>query len=204
MNKSFILASIIFMLSGTTIFSQKVLFFENFIAPLKWKVSSGTNGSMTFEKEGSESIMKVEAFEGKEFQASIKVPAIQSTTKGILIEYDFNLNEVYNSQVVVGESPNRLWIIAEKNKTLRLAGEAIQMSDGAKFLNASPEKWHKMVISFDIQSKLATFTIDGKDSKIVDLNQQPNKTYQFIPSSLVIKSLKGGQIKVKSIKISEI
>lgn len=204
MNKSLILTSLILILSGTTIFSQKVLFTENFIAPLKWKVSSGANGSKTYEKEGSESIMKVEAFEGKEFQASIKVPAIQPTTKEILIEFEINLNEVYNSQVVIGESPNRLWVIAEKNKTLRLAGEAIQMSDGAKFLNASPDKWHKMVIRVDLQRKQATFTIDGNDSKVVDLNQQPNKSYQFIPSALVVKSLKGGVVKVKSIKITEI
>jgi hypothetical protein len=204
MNKKIILTLIVFMLSNVYLFSQKALFTEDFVAPLKWKTSSSANGSMSFEKEGTESIMKVESFEGKEFQASIKVPALQSTTKSILIEYDFYLNDAYNSQVVVGESPNRLWVITEKNKTLRLAGEAIQMADGAKFLNATPNKWYKMLISYDVQSKMATFTLDGKDSKVVDLNQQPSKSYQFTPSSLIIKSLKGGIIKVKSIKISEL
>jgi hypothetical protein len=180
-----------------------VLFSENFETPLKWKASSNANGSMTFEKENTESVMKVEAYEGKEFQVKIKVPAIQPTTKKILIQYDFYLNDVYNSQVIVGDSPNRLWVITEKNKSLRLAGESIQMADGAKFLNATPNCWHKMLISYDIQSKLATFTLDGKDSKVVDLNQQPDKTYQLTPTSIVVKSLKAGIIKIKSIVISE-
>jgi ureidoglycolate hydrolase len=96
-----------------------------------------------------------------------------------------------------------LWVITEKNKSLRLAGESIQMADGAKFLNATPNCWHKMLISYDIQSKLATFTLDGKDSKVVDLNQQPDKTYQLTPTSIVVKSLKAGIIKIKSIVISE-
>jgi hypothetical protein len=60
-----------------------------------------------------------------------------------------------------------------------------------------------MLISYDIQSKLATFTLDGKDSKVVDLNQQPDKTYQLTPTSIVVKSLKAGIIKIKSIVISE-
>jgi hypothetical protein len=184
-------------------FSQNVLFSENFETPLKWKASSNANGSMTFEKENTECVMKVEAYEGKEFQVKIKVPAIQPTSKKILIQYDFYLNDVYNSQVIVGDSPNRLWVITEKNKSLRLAGESIQMADGAKFLNATPNCWHKMLISYDIQSKLATFTLDGKDSKVVDLNQQPDKTYQLTPTSIVVKSLKAGIIKIKSIVISE-
>ena len=203
MSKKIFLISIITLGFYTSIFSQNVLFSENFETPLKWKASSNANGSMTFEKEDSESIMKVEAYEGKEFQVKIKVPAIQSTTKKILIQYDFYLNDVYNSQVIVGDSPNRLWVITEKNKSLRLAGESIQMADGAKFLNATPNCWHKMLISYDIQSKLATFTLDGKDSKVVDLNQQPDKTYQLTPTSIVVKSLKAGIIKIKSIVISE-
>lgn len=203
MSKKIFLISIITLGFYTSIFSQNVLFSENFETPLKWKASSNANGSMTFEKEDSESIMKVEAYEGKEFQVKIKVPAIQPTTKKILIQYDFYLNDVYNSQVIVGDSPNRLWVITEKNKSLRLAGESIQMADGAKFLNATPNCWHKMLISYDIQSKLATFTLDGKDSKVVDLNQQPDKTYQLTPTSIVVKSLKAGIIKIKSIVISE-
>lgn len=203
MSKKIFLISIITLGFYTSIFSQNVLFSENFETPLKWKASSNANGSMTFEKEDSESIMKVEAYEGKEFQVKIKVPAIHPTTKKILIQYDFYLNDVYNSQVIVGDSPNRLWVITEKNKSLRLAGESIQMADGAKFLNATPNCWHKMLISYDIQSKLATFTLDGKDSKVVDLNQQPDKTYQLTPTSIVVKSLKAGIIKIKSIVISE-
>lgn len=203
MSKKIFLISIITLGFYTSIFSQNVLFSENFETPLKWKASSNANGSMTFEKEDSESIMKVEAYEGKEFQVKIKVPAIQPTSKKILIQYDFYLNDVYNSQVIVGDSPNRLWVITEKNKSLRLAGESIQMADGAKFLNATPNCWHKMLISYDIQSKLATFTLDGKDSKVVDLNQQPDKTYQLTPTSIVVKSLKAGIIKIKSIVISE-
>lgn len=203
MSKKIFLISIITLGFYTSIFSQNVLFSENFETPLKWKASSNANGSMTFEKEDSESIMKVEAYEGKEFQVKIKVPAIQPTTKKILIQYDFYLNDVYNSQVIVGDSPNRLWVITEKNKSLRLAGESIQMADGAKFLNATPNCWHKMLISYDIQSKLATFTLDGKDSKVVDLNQQPDKTYQFTPTSIAVKSLKAGVIKIKAIVISE-
>ena len=203
MSKKIFLISIITLGFYTSIFSQNVLFSENFETPLKWKASSNANGSMTFEKENTESVMKVEAYEGKEFQVKIKVPAIQPTTKKILIQYDFYLNDVYNSQVIVGDSPNRLWVITEKNKSLRLAGESIQMADGAKFLNATPNCWHKMLISYDIQSKLATFTLDGKDSKIVDLNQQPDKTYQFTPTSIAVKSLKAGIIKIKSIVISE-
>ena len=203
MSKKIFLISIITLGFYTSIFSQNVLFSENFETPLKWKASSNANGSMTFEKEDSESIMKVEAYEGKEFQVKIKVPAIQPTTKKILIQYDFYLNDVYNSQVIVGDSPNRLWVITEKNKNLRLAGESIQMADGAKFLNATPNCWHKMMISYDIQSKLATFTLDGKDSKVVDLNQQPDKIYQFTPTSIAVKSLKAGVIKIKAIVISE-
>lgn len=203
MSKKLFLISIITLGFYTSIFSQNVLFSENFETPLKWKASSNANGSMTFEKENTESIMKVEAYEGKEFQVKIKVPAIQPTTKKILIQYDFYLNDVYNSQVIVGDSPNRLWVITEKNKSLRLAGESIQMADGAKFLNATPNCWHKMLISYDIQSKLATFTLDGKDSKVVDLNQQPDKTYQFTPTSIAVKSLKAGVIKIKAIVISE-
>ena len=203
MSKKIFLISIITLGFYTSIFSQNVLFSENFETPLKWKASSNANGSMTFEKEDSESIMKVEAYEGKEFQVKIKVPAIQPTTKKILIQYDFYLNDVYNSQVIVGDSPNRLWVITEKNKSLRLAGESIQMADGAKFLNATPNCWHKMMISYDIQSKLATFTLDGKDSKVVDLNQQPDKIYQFTPTSIAVKSLKAGVIKIKTIVISE-
>lgn len=203
MSKKIFLISIITLGFYTSIFSQNVLFSENFETPLKWKASSNANGSMTFEKENTESVMKVEAYEGKEFQVKIKVPAIQPTTKKILIQYDFYLNDVYNSQVIVGDSPNRLWVITEKNKSLRLAGESIQMADGAKFLNATPNCWHKMLISYDIQSKLATFTLDGKDSKVVDLNQQPDKTYQLTPTSIVVKSLKAGIIKIKSIVISE-
>ena len=203
MSKKIFLISIITLGFYTSIFSQNVLFSENFETPLKWKASSNANGSMTFEKEDSESIMKVEAYEGKEFQVKIKVPAIQPTTKKILIQYDFYLNDVYNSQVIVGDSPNRLWVITEKNKSLRLAGESIQMADGAKFLNATPNCWHKMMISYDIQSKLATFTLDGKDSKVVDLNQQPDKIYQFTPTSIAVKSLKAGVIKIKAIVISE-
>lgn len=203
MSKKIFLISIITLGFYTSIFSQNVLFSENFETPLKWKASSNANGSMTFEKENTESVMKIEAYEGKEFQVKIKVPAIQPTTKKILIQYDFYLNDVYNSQVIVGDSPNRLWVITEKNKSLRLAGESIQMADGAKFLNATPNCWHKMLISYDIQSKLATFTLDGKDSKVVDLNQQPDKTYQFTPTSIAVKSLKAGIIKIKSIVISE-
>ena len=203
MSKKIFLISIITLGFYTSIFSQNVLFSENFETPLKWKASSNANGSMTFEKEDSESIMKVEAYEGKEFQVKIKVPAIQPTTKKILIQYDFYLNDVYNSQVIVGDSPNRLWVITEKNKNLRLAGESIQMADGAKFLNATPNCWHKMMISYDIQSKLATFTLDGKDLKVVDLNQQPDKIYQFTPTSIAVKSLKAGVIKIKAIVISE-
>lgn len=203
MSKKIFLISIITLGFYTSIFSQNVLFSENFETPLKWKASSNANGSMTFEKENTESVMKIEAYEGKEFQVKIKVPAIQPTTKKILIQYDFYLNDVYNSQVIVGDSPNRLWVITEKNKSLRLAGESIQMADGAKFLNATPNCWHKMLISYDIQSKLATFTLDGKDSKVVDLNQQPDKTYQFTPTSIAVKSLKAGVIKIKAIVISE-
>jgi hypothetical protein len=203
MQKKIFLTTLIVMFFCTTSFSQKVLFSENFDTPLKWKVSSRANGSMTFEKEGSENIMKVEAYDGKEFQTTIKVPAIQPTTKKISIQYDFYLNDVYNSQVLFGESPNRLWVISEKNKSLRLAGESIQMADGAKFLNATPNIWHKIMISYDLESKLATFTLDGKDSKVVDLNQQPDKTYQFSPTSIAVKSLKAGVIKIKAIVISE-
>ena len=203
MPKKIFLISLMTLGFYTSIFSQNVLFSENFETPLKWKASSNANGSMTFEKENTESIMKVEAYEGKEFQVKIKVPAIQPTTKKILIQYDFYLNDVYNSQVIVGDSPNRLWVITEKNKSLRLAGESIQMADGAKFLNATPNCWHKMLISYDIQSKLVTFTLDGKDSKVVDLNQQPDKTYQFSPTSIAVKSLKAGVIKIKAIVISE-
>ncbi len=204
MSKKIFLISIITLGFYTSIFCQNVLFSENFETPLKWKVSSNANGLMTFEKENSESIMKVEAFEGKEFQVKIKVPEIQLATKKISIQYDFYLNDVYNSQVLFGDSPNRLWVITEKNKNLRLAGESIQMADGAKFLNASPDAWHKMFISYDIQSKLATFTLDGKYSKVVDLNQQPDKSYQFVPTTVIIKSLKGGVIKVKAFKITEL
>ena len=203
MNKKIFLALIVFFASNAVSYSQKVIFTEDFVSPQKWKTSNSANGSMSIEKEGTESIMKIEALEGKEFQASIKVPALTSTAKSVWIEFDFFLNDIYNSQVIVGESPNRLWVIAEKNNTLRLAGEAIQMADGAKFLNASPNRWYKMLIKYDIQSKLATFTLDGKDSKVVDLNMQPNKSYQFTASALTFKSLKGGSLKVKAIKISE-
>ncbi|MEI8085503.1 MAG: hypothetical protein WCG93_04725 [Paludibacter sp.] len=192
---------LILLVFCTSIYSQKILFSEDFVAPLKWKISSNANGSMTFEKEGTESVMKVEAYEGKKFQVTIKIPAIEVSTKKITIQYDFYLNELYNSQVFFGESPNRLRVMAEKNKTQRLAGEAIQMADGAKFLSATSECWHKMLINYDMQSKLATFTLDGKDTKIVDLNLQPEKSYQFVPTLMVIKSIKGGSIKVKAIKI---
>lgn len=203
MKKTIFITTMILMTFCTTTFSQKVLFSENFVTPMKWKVSGSANGSMTFDKEGSESVMKVEAYDGKEFQATIKVPVVQSTTKKISIQYDFYLNDVYNSQVLFGESPNRLWVISEKNKSLRLAGESIQMADGAKFLNATSNCWHNMLIVYDMQSKVATFTIDGKDSKVVDLNLQPEKSYQFTPTLIAIKSLKAGVIKIKAIIISE-
>lgn len=198
------LTALIMMFFCTTVFSQTTLFSENFITPLKWKVSSTANGSMTFEKDGSEGVMKVEANEGKEFQATIKVPAIQSSTKKISIQYSFYLSDVYNSQVSFGENPNRLRVISEKNKSQRLAGESIQMTDGAQFLNATPNCWHTMLVNYDMQSKLATFTIDEKDSKVVDLNLQPEKSYSFAPTSVAIKSIKGGFIKVKAIKITEL
>ena len=191
------------MLSSTA-FSQKILLNEDFVKPLKWKTSSLANGAMTFEKEGAESVMKIEAYDGKEFQATLKVPANETSTKTITIQYDFYLNDLYNSQVFFGESPNRIKVIAEKNKTQRLCGESIQMAEGAKFVNASPNVWHKMLINCNMQNKLATFTIDGKELKVVDLNQQPEKSYPFAPTLIAVKSIKGGFIKIKSIIITEI
>jgi len=189
---------------SSNIFSQKVILSEDFVTPLKWKASNMANGSMTFEKEGTESIMKVEAMEDKMFTAVVKVPALQPTTTKVIMQYEFYLTEKYNAHVIFGEKPNRLAVNSEGNKGLRLCGESVQGADGAKYMTLSTNAWHKMQVVYDLKSKLVKFTLDGKESKEVDLNMQPDKSYNFIPSAVEIRAFKGGIIKVKAIKISEL
>ena len=197
-----IIISLLFIASS--LFSQNVLLTEDFATPLKWKASNMANGSMTFEKESSESIMKVEALEDKMFTAVLKVPALQTTTTKVNIQYDFFLTDKYNAHVIFGIKPNRLNVNSEGNKGLRLCGESIQSADGAKIFNININVWHKMHIVYDLQSKIAKFTLDGNESKDVDLNMQPDKDYLFNPSAIEVRAFKGGMIKVKAIKISEL
>lgn len=196
--------AIFLLLIASSLFSQNVLLSEDFVTPLKWKASNMVNGSMTFEKEGSESIMKVEAAEDKMFTVVLKVPALQTTTKRVNIQYDFFLTDKYNAHVIFGGKPNRLNMNSEGNKGLRLCGESTLGSDGAKYMTLTTNAWHKMHIVYDLQSKIAKFTLDGKESKEVDLNMQPDKAYIFNPSSIEVRAFKGGMIKVKAFKITEL
>ena len=195
---------IILLMLGSSVFSQKILLDENFVKPLKWKASNNANGSMTFEKEGSESVMKVEAVEDKMFTAILKLPALQATTTKVLLEYVFFLTEKFNAHVIFGEKPNRLVVNSDGTKGLRLSGESIQSADGAKFMTISTNAWHKMQIVYDFKTKLARFTLDAKESKELDLNLQPDKAYLFNPSVIEVRAFKGGVIKVKAIKITEL
>lgn len=198
------LLGLLLLVLSTSIFSQKVLISEDFVTPLKWKASNMANGSMTFEKEGSESIMKVDAMEDKMFTAVLKVPALQTTTTKVIIQYEFYLTDKYNAHVIFGAKPNRLNVNSEGNKGLRLCGESVQGADGAKYMTLSTNAWHKMQIVYDLQSKIAKYTLDGKETKEVDLNMQPDKAYVFTPSAIEVRAFKGGVIKVKAIKISEL
>lgn len=195
---------LILLLLSASISSQNVIFSEDFVKPMKWKTSNMANGSMTFEKEGSESVMKLEALPETMFQAVLKIPAIQSTTKKVFMEYDFYLTEKFNGHVSFGTKPNRLAVNSDGIKGLRLVGEAITIADGAKFMTLTPNAWHKMQIVYDLQSKIAKFSLNGKETKEVDLNMQPDKMYVFSPTEISIKVFKGGIIKVKAIKILEL
>lgn len=198
------LFALLLLALSTSLFSQKVLISEDFVTPLKWKASNMANGSMTFEKEGTDIVMKVEALEDKMFQAILKVPALQPTTTKVKIQYDFFLTDKYNAHVIFGAKPNRLNVNTESNRGLRLCGESIQGADGAKFMNPTINAWHNMQIEYDLQSKIAKYTLDGKETKEVDLNMQPDKAYVFTPSAIEVRAFKGGVIKVKAIKISEL
>lgn len=203
MKKTTTLSTLLFVLFQLTtiVNAQETIYTDDFSYQTNWTVS-GSGGTATFANNEMQIVSGATSCGRKSI-----LPFSGFIADSVAVQFDFN-SSALGFQAQLGTTPSRIMVLKDNGTQLRLSGEgttATPTNYGPKFMTASTNTWHTMLIKYKktATTKTATFILDdgvGALTQVVDLSLQAT-SYNFVLNAITFFALPGETVNIRNVKV---